>query len=510
MILRKPYAFFIRVFKPVHIILGILITYLIYLQNSILIYFNNYIHSSDDIVNIGVNRLTYVIPLIIIIFCIGIFLIMSKKNKPIRFYIASILSFIVIIIINLFVNSFIRQLSDGVIPVSRVKIARDLSLINIIIEVVLFVFFLIRGLGINLRKFDFSSDLLKLDINDEDKEEIEVSINLDSDTRKRNRKGSVRNLKYKYLENKLFYNILLGIILFVLVGFTFVIYGVVVDVEKPNYVYSSAGFSFKVNNSYIVNKNYKGTDIDNLIVLDVSMLSYNSKSIDLSNFSLIIDDVTFKPITKYASSLIDIGVSYIDEDLSNSYNNYLIVFDVPEKYIGSKMILKYVGINDIVRIRVKPAKLNSDSKTIKYNIGDTVDMNDSLGDIKFKINEFDIQNNYLINYDYCHNNVCISSKEYIKPSIDQKFDKAVMRFKVEFTNNSDISVSSFYELLSRFGSIKYGDSIQNTGFEEIISTKKNTGYVYVGVNKNIINSSSIKLVFNIRNVNIEYMLRGES
>ena len=93
-------------------------------------------------------------------------------------------------------------------PISKIKIGRDLSLINIIIEGVLFILFLVRGLGINIKKFDFSSDLLKLDISEDDKEEIEVSINIDSDVRKRNRKSNIRNLKYIYLESKGFYNII--------------------------------------------------------------------------------------------------------------------------------------------------------------------------------------------------------------------------------------------------------------------------------------------------------------
>ena len=510
MVLRKPYAFFIKMFKPLHIMLGLLITYLIYMQNRILIYFNNYIHSNNGVTSFDINNLIYVIPFILIVFCIGIFIVMSKKNKPIKFYIISVLLFIGIIIINVFVNGFINQLHNGIIPVSKIKVARDLSLINIGTEITLFIFFLIRGLGINIRKFDFSSDLLNLDINEEDKEEIEVSINIDSDSRRRNRKSKIRNLKYIYLENKAFYNILFITTVLVLIGLGFLIYGMTDEIEKTNYVYSSNGFSFKVNNSYIVDKGYKGNDIDNLIVLDVSMLSYNSKSIDLNDFSLLIEDVTFKPITKYSSSLIDIGMSYIDEILSDSYNDYLIVFDVPEKYLKSKIVLKYVGTSDTVKIRVKPGRLIADNKTISYNIGDEVDMSESLGNIKFKITEFDIQNNYVIEYNYCHNGFCALSKEYLKPSINEKFDKAIIRLKAEFTNNSKLNIADFYELFSRFGSIKYGDNVQNSNFEEILSTKKNTGYIYIGVNKDIINTNNIKLIFNIRNTSIEYTLRGES
>ena len=238
------------------------------------------------------------------------------------------------------------------------------------------------------------------------------------------------------------------------------------------------------------------------------MLSYKSESIELNNFSLLIEGVNFKPVTKYASSLIDIGVSYMNDELTDSYNNYLVVFDVPKKYVGSNILLKYVGSNGVVKIKVNPIELKSEPKTITYNLGEEANMIDSLGDIKFKITEFDIQNSFVVNYDYCHNDVCIPSLEYIKPSINSNFDKVVMRLKVEFTNNSNIKITDFYDLLSRFGIIKYDEKLQNRELENIKSTKKNTGYIYVGVNQDIINSNSIKLLFNIRNVNLEYNLRG--
>ena len=86
--------------------------------------------------------------------------------------------------------------------------------INIVIDIVLIVLFIIRGLGINIKRFDFSSDLSKMDISDKDKEEYEVSLNINYDETKKKRKRFFRNFKYFYFEHKFICNIT---ILFILI-----------------------------------------------------------------------------------------------------------------------------------------------------------------------------------------------------------------------------------------------------------------------------------------------------
>ena len=508
MILKKPYAFFIRMFKPIHILVAFLITYLIYNQNRILIYLNNYMQSNN--IGLNLNNSIFFIPFIIIIICISVFLVMAKKNKPLKFYIVSILLFLGIVILNIYISRYINKMVDSVVPISRVKLVRDLTTINIITEVIMFVLYVIRGLGLNLKKFDFSSDLLKLDIDESDKEEIEVSINLDSDLQRRRRKGEFRNLKYIYLESKGFYNIIFACIFIFIIFTGYLIYKSINDVEKQSYVFNTYDFSFKVDQAYIVNKSFKGNDIDNLIVISTDMKSTSLKSVDVLGFSLIIGDTIFKPITKYKDSLIDLGVIYKENELTEDFTNYLIVFDIPEKYLDEKMILKYSNNSSSVKIRIKPKALKTKDESLSYSLGDEVDLTNYLGDIKFKITEFDVQNSYLINYEYCHKDYCLPSIEYLKPTLDERFDKTIIRLKVEFNNNSKINVSSFYDFFTRFGMLLYNEKYQKNKFENIVSKKSNTGYIYIGVNSEVLNSNNVRLLFSIRGTSIEYQLRGES
>ena len=95
MILRKPYAFFIKIFKPMHLFMAVLITYLIFNTNKILSFFSEYIHSNNDVVGELLNdklitNSLFVILILLIIFSLIFLGIMFSKKKPVAFYLVNI------------------------------------------------------------------------------------------------------------------------------------------------------------------------------------------------------------------------------------------------------------------------------------------------------------------------------------------------------------------------------------------------------------------------------------
>ena len=123
--------------------------------------------------------------------------------------------------------------------------------------------------------------------------------------------------------------------------------------------------------------------------------------------------------------------------------------------------------------------------------------NESIGDIKFEINDFEIKDRYLVEYNYCINdNDCILSKEYLVASINENFDKYILRLDINYNDNSSLKLSDFYDLLEGFGSI------------QIKSSKANMGNnIYTGVNSEVMNATNIKFVFNIRGSRYEYTIK---
>ena len=520
MILKKPFAFFIKIFKPLHLLMSFLLGYLLYLSDNIIKFLNEYIYSSLNVIDKSIiekliNNNIYIIPIILIILFIIVLSVMFKKNKPITFYFVGIFCFIFVLVINIYTANFFNILSENIVSIKTVKLIHDLILINMIVLSFLFVFLFTRGIGINFKKIDFTSDALKLDINESDNEEVEFNVDIDFDEKRRKRKEKLRNLKYFYVENKFILNIVIISILLVSLGAT--IYFVIKSNEKneEGIYYNYKNFSLKVNDTMIVNKDYMGNKITNdyLIVVNTNIKSiYDSNSLRLNDFSLTIDDIKFKPVKKYFDSLLDLGNFYDEKILPTEYTDYLFVFEIPKKYIKDEMYFSYNSEGNVIDVYLNPKELLNNEVTENKKITENLKFEGALNNVEFKINEFTLSDKFLIEYDYCINeDNCYKSKEYLRPSLDENYDKTILKLYIEYNSASNLDVNNFYKLLSKFGTLEY--KIGNKWytiykFEEIKSKKVNSKTdVYVGVNSNVLNAESIKLVFNVRGLKYEYLLK---
>lgn len=521
MILRKPYAFFIKVFKPLHIIMAGLLIYLIYISNKILSFFNLYINSADSVLGQAiqenlVSSMLFIIPIILIIFSLIFLGIMFSKKKPFSFYIISIFTFIVVLVINIYNSNFLGIMENSIISIKIVKLNHDLVLINMIIEVISFVILIIRGFGINFKKFNFDSDINKLNINDSDKEEFELSVSIDLHDTRRKRKKQLRQIKYLYKENKLIINSIFILILLLISGI--VTYSIIFSNKqnKEGSVIYMENFNFRVNKTILLNESFDGSKLtDNyLIVVDVSLYSnFEEVSLFLKDFGLEVEDIKFNVETKYANKLIDIGITYDQTKLSNEYKNFIFTFEIPIKYIESEFDFVYNQEGKKTKVRINPQKNVRNENNITKKINEKIEFDDSVGKISFNINNFDIKDYYLIKYNFCASeNDCIISKEYIKPSINENFDKTILKLEVEYLDESTLNIKNFYNFFSKFGIIYYkiDDTwySQKGKFEELKSNKvDNKNNIYIGINSKIKKANSIKLVFNIRNSKYEYILK---
>lgn len=521
MILRKPYAFFIKIFKPLHLFMAFLTIILLFLQNKILSFLNNYINSTINVVGMNLrntlgNNLLIIIPVILIILFIIILGIMMKKKKPSVFYVITIFSLIAVIIINAYTFSFLTTLEETIVSIKSIKLIHDIIMINIIIEIIMGIILIIRGIGINIKKFNFSSDISNINITESDREEFELNINIDFDESRRKRKAGIRNLKYKYCENKFIYNCIIIFFTLILLICMFFVISKKLKINKEGIVYQVNGFSYSVNKSILINTDFNGNKITNnyLVVIDTKLKAGYKNNLYTKDFTLKVGDFTFKTTNDYNKYLIDLGDTYNGQDLLSEFKNYLFVFEIPENYINKEMNFMYSHEGEQYNVKLNPKKIEVKEETKIFKIGDELVL-DNLKDIKFRINEYEINNQYLIEYNYCvKNDDCILSKEYLRPTINTNFDKYILRLNIDYNNISDLDINSFYKLLSTFGEIKYKIDdkwyIQSTDFEEIKSNKtKENGNIYIGINSNIYNASEIKFVFNIRGKIKEYILKGE-
>ena len=519
MILRKPYAFFIKIFKPIHLFMAVMIAHLVYKTNVILNFFNKYIYSNINVIGEVIeekmiSNILYIIPILIIIFCLLFLGIMFMKKKRITFYIVTIFLFVVVLIITIYSMNFLGIMEKEMVPIKLVKLYRDLILINMIIESSIFVLLIIRGLGVNFKKFNFDSDISKLNINEKDNEEFELNLNVDFDSAKRSRRKRLRHFKYVYKENKFLINIII-IVMFIVLG-SVIVWSVLSDskVNKEGVVYNVGQYNIIINRTILLNKDFSGNKLteNKLVVVDLSLQSNLNTSIFTKDFSLEIGESHFPVQTKYNELLLDLGNAYENNLLTNEFQNYILVFEVFDKYLTSDMFLNYNNKGIKTRIKLN-SKEYSDVKIKQIqNLGDEISFSETIGDVTFKINSFDIQGKFLITYNFCVKKDCIVSKEYIKPTINENFDKVVLKLNVNFENKSDLNINDFYDFFNKFGDICYKSEeiwkCQTGKFEKLSSNKINEkGNVYIGINSNVFSAESIKLVFNIRDSNYEYVLK---
>ena len=421
MILRKPYAFFIKIFKPIHLILGALVVFLIYKTTHILSFLNGYIYSNESVIGKPIREMLiskelFIIPVIMIVLSLLFLGMMFNKNKPILFYIVTTFGFLAILVITIYSWNFLGKMEEIIVSIKIVKLIHDLIVINIILEVVSFIFFVVRGLGINLKKFNFNSDISNFDIDDSDREEFELNLDIDVEGARRKRKRKLRYLMYTYRENKFLINISIIIALMMIVAMIlFFLFNREKEL-KEGIVYSINNYNIKVNKTTILDDNFMGEKItDNkLVVVDVALRSsFDDVSLFQKNFSLQIANETFFAETKYNKHLIDLGNTYENQLLTKEYENYLFIFEVPKEYMDYKMYFTVSSGMTKTKISLSSTEFTSLEFNSTKKIEEELSFENSLNGISFSVNEFEIKEKFLIKYKFCvEKDECLSSKEY--------------------------------------------------------------------------------------------------
>ena len=522
MVFRKPYAFLIKNFRLMHIILTICCIYLIIKTGSIISFLGDYINSSDLVIGQNITSNLYsmwmfLIPVLMLIFFVILLSVMVVKEKPKTFYIVNILVYFLILILFIYGHSVLKNMEKELVKPQTIKTLHDLFVYAIIFQVFTSVIAAIRGLGFDIRKFDFAHDLQTLDVSDADNEEFEVAINYDFDDTKRKFKRRLRNAKYAYLEHKLVFNIVICLV----IAFSgYMIYkntSISIPKYHLNSTFSMNSFSTSFTEAYVVNTDYLGNDLNtNLLLLKVNIRS-NSEDIKQfvsAYYELLIDNKVYHHTTKYKDQFKDIGNVYINQKLSTSdYNPYLLVYDIGDKN-PSKAKLKVSSIfgQSYVYVNFSPKSFTKNNKANSYSIGEKVDFKDSnLEETTLKINKIEIADRFALKYNFCiKNDECLESIEYLRPDYyNTGISKTLLRISYDYSSKS---LSNFYDLVDMYGSLEYvidgNTKVQTIPFKNIKSnhlTEKNI--CNLEVVKEVEKASEIYLVLNVRNNEYRYKLK---
>lgn len=529
MILRKPYAFFIKHFKLFHIIIAGLIIYAIFRMTGVIGFVNNYLESNSVLITEedfgGVYGIRdFIIPIIILLSNILLLAIMTIKRKPNKFYMISTVMSAILLIINIYGYSTLKKLITIWLEATQLSVLSDMYIFVMIACIIVCAVFISRALGFNIGRFDFNNDILKFDLSEEDSAEFELMFDFDVNDAKRNVHKQARYFKYFIKENKstllTTFCVVVGFVL-IYFGFSFLKYKK--DVTKTNSLYLN-GFGFTVNNSYIINSDYNGKKLEDdayLLVVDASItnVGYSGEEDFITGtVNINIGDNDYYSTIKYNDDVTDLGIVYLDEKIKFEKTlRRLLIFKIPRSNLGSKTLLGIRNLDSSTNkyIKLKPVDLTkNENKKVEAKLGEKINLNDSsIENIDIKINNFELNNYFKVNYKYCATKTkCYNLSEYLVPNnAASNYDKTLLKIEGNFNINNDLIITNFYELFHYFGYIEYTINgktyVQNNLFKEVKSKKvKQNDVYYIEVLADIKKADSVYLGLKIRNMDYRYEL----
>lgn len=536
MILRKPYAIFIKYFKLLHIIMAFFVSFILFSSYKIYSFFRIYSIDYRSVMgsfspNNYVNIIHFTFVLAVLALTIVLLVVMIYKDKPKNVYIYNLLIYIYVLVLLFFSKGALSDARSVVLDIKLSKAIRDLSLIACGLESLSLILVIVRAIGFDIKRFDFGTDLQQLDISEQDSEEIEVALDFDKDSIRRNINNKIRNFKYFYFEHRFIINVVvLCLIISISIYSYFRIRAYSAEYKMGN-SFDVGNTTINVQDAYLLDSNLYGNKIasdDGVIVaVRVQFKGFGNKPrFNNGIVTLKIGDLSYSQNSSYATELTDIGTAYINQELSSEFKSYLITFEVASSQAKKNMYLKFndvdsyvngkVGARNVfVKLKVNDLRKEDDNVyskklTEKINFSDSI-----LNSSSLVINSFDINNKFKLNYNYCYrNDKCINSYEYLSASATGSYFKTLMKISGEINIEKGINNSSIYDLrtfLNSFGIIHYkiNNEWKKSYFNSSLVKPRvaSTNDYFIEVPYDVKDSSELYLTFKIRNKTYKYVLK---
>lgn len=355
MIIRKPYAFLIRHFKLIHLIITALLGIVLYSSSNIYSFINDCIDNADNRFNAikYINNNLYIYIFIAIGFMFVIRWLLKYKEKPRSIYLFSILYYLVIMVVLYIVFGYLKRLPDIYIDAKDIRMYRDIMFMIISLQYIITIIMLIRGLGFDIKKFNFSKDFEEMNITQTDNEEVEVNLFANKDNVLMEVRKQRREFGYYLKEYKIIISIIIVIILSVSSYFVFK------NISLKNKVYSQGdlvgnNYSFMVTESY-----YKVINERNYIIIKFNVSTMlSNKKFNYGNLKLIVNKKSYYPVKNVCYNFNYLGTCYNQQILSSESNSYILTYLVDEYNNNNSYIIYNDNVSNDYKIRLNLFEAN--------------------------------------------------------------------------------------------------------------------------------------------------------
>ena len=517
MILKKPYAFLIKYFKAIHLILLAFTIYISLKFNKIVDFFSRYVKNTN-IVSEGLNKSLvppsiFITIILVIIFSALMWLLMYRKNKPSKFYLITGIYYFILLIAVAYSYNMIGSLVGTTITQKTALAYRDIYQLLLIPNFYFIIMSLIRGIGFDVKKFNFGKDLEELEIKSEDNEEFEFVLGTDSYKIKRKTRRYLREFVYYIKENKIFVSIIVGAL--TLIG----IFAIFINITFLNHNYKvgetlkTTNFTYKLNKAYLTAYDYTGKQIKEnkkYLVLDFTINSNGTNAvIKPENFYLKVNNQIINYKTSLSESFSDLGISYKNDKITTDKVNNIYIFEIDNTVKTNTYNLtifdriKNNGDYIYQNYKIKPQKIDNIHTEESKNINEIIYLNKNIfGNTNITIKNLKITSTYSYTYQNCENNSCISMNDIKFPINSNKNNLLIMEYDLNIDSASPLYTSIINnnkKFFDKFLKISYSVNDKNYTTSTTSQIDSNIpNIVLIDIPKTIQNYQNINIIISTR------------
>ena len=342
MVLRRPYAFLIKYFRLIHLVITAILTYLAIKNRSIYYFLNSVIETSTnryealEYVSYG----SFLIIILAIVLCFIIFWLLRYKDKPRRIYIFIIVGYIIIGIFILLLFNYMRTITSNVLDLKTIRLYRDILLITIAFQYLVILIMAIRALGFDIKRFDFNRDIQELNAEASDSEEIEINTQINTTNITRSINKQQREFTYYFKEHKIYIVTILVVIAIILI---YKGYGLYNDKLK---IYREKDYVGEYNILKVVDSYYHTANNTNYVIVSFDIYKYGkSERLNISNLELQVGRKKYLPDKTICSKFNNLGNCYKKQYITSDETNYIVAYAVDKLNI-QRAYIRYIDSYD--------------------------------------------------------------------------------------------------------------------------------------------------------------------
>ena len=270
-----------------------------------------------------------------LVLCVIVFLLLKYKNKPRKIYIVIIIGYIIIGAYIFVLFNYMREFSESIVDQKNIRVYRDILLMLQFFEYYTIFFMLIRGMGFDIKKFNFKTDLQELNVTSEDSGEVEIDTRIDTTNVMRRVRKQGRELGYYYKEYK---NIILAIAIVAGVFLIYKGYNYFTDKLKVYNENDLIGDAYKVT---IKDSYYYTEGNDNYVIINFDINKEGTpKLFNSGMMTLTIARKKYTPDKNICYKFSSLGPCYKRQYIKQNPENYILAYKVDRLY-ASKTRIEY-------------------------------------------------------------------------------------------------------------------------------------------------------------------------